>query len=507
MTPPAGRRAPARAGAARRGVRRAGRLVRRGAGAAPGAERHRAPAHGLVRRRCRRRRHLARRHDRAGRAAREGRTRRVGVARAAHARSRRSSATSTSRSRSPTSPTTCGRISTSPSATPSGCSRIVADILAASSSSSSSVEASIQLQRPRCTRHRPRVGRGADAPRRRPRDHHRHQRARGGTGLGRSDAAAAGRRQPALERDHVQPRRRHGLPRHHDGRHLELDPGARHRRRHQRGRPVAAVPALLQGGSRHDAPAPVSASRSRATSSAPTAATSGCTARPAWAPPSSSSCRRRPRRPPTPMPPRRDLSVTLDLASVMVMTALVVNVSGILFIVETLLRRDEGAGTRVGARRSSPAMLTTLAYIVWVQTPGAWWAIAVGNARVRRRHRMHVARMPPLQRPTDGAARRRSSPPRCSPRRSPCVVEGPDGGDWAGALWMFIPLLALRRRRRRGVPPRRARGVAHGVGARRRARLPGAVLRLADHGVLDLGSRERALPERLRHGAARASSP
>ena len=69
----------------------------------------------------------------------------------------------------------------------------------------------------------------------------------------------------------------------------------------------------------------------------------------------------------------------LDLYSVLVMTAVVVNVSGVLFIVETLLRRDEGAG-RIWALAFLAAMLTTLAYVIWVQSPEAWWAIAVGNA-------------------------------------------------------------------------------------------------------------------------------
>ena len=71
--------------------------------------------------------------------------------------------------------------------------------------------------------------------------------------------------------------------------------------------------------------------------------------------------------------------MTLQLASVVIMTALVVNVSGILFIVETLLRRDVGAG-RIWALGFLAAMLTTLAYTVWAQSVGGWWAIAVGNA-------------------------------------------------------------------------------------------------------------------------------
>ena len=47
--------------------------------------------------------------------------------------------------------------------------------------------------------------------------------------------------------------------------------------------------------------------------------------------------------------------MTLDLTSVLVMTALVVNTSGVLFIVETLLRRDEGApASQPSARARAP---------------------------------------------------------------------------------------------------------------------------------------------------------
>jgi GGDEF domain-containing protein len=71
--------------------------------------------------------------------------------------------------------------------------------------------------------------------------------------------------------------------------------------------------------------------------------------------------------------------VTLDLFSVVVMSSLVVIVSGVVFIVETLLRRDDGAG-RIWAVAFLAAMLTTLSYMVWAFDPTAWWAVAIGNA-------------------------------------------------------------------------------------------------------------------------------
>ena len=158
--------------------------------------------------------------------------------------------------------------------------------------------------------------------------------------------------------------------------------------------------------------------------------------------------------------------MNLDLASVLVMTALVVNVSGILFIVETLLRRDEGAG-RIWALAFLAAMLTTLAYIVWAQTPEAWWAVAVGNAAFvagtgcmwlgcRRFNGRRMGWPSALVAVAVLAA------------AVAVVIEGPDGGDWAGALWMFVPLVGIRRRRRGRVPARRPRRVAHGMGAQRR---------------------------------------
>jgi GGDEF domain-containing protein len=135
------------------------------------------------------------------------------------------------------------------------------------------------------------------------------------------------------------------------------------------------------------------------------------------------------------------VNITLDLYSVQVMTALVVNVSGILFIVETLLRRDEGAG-RIWALGFLAAMLTTLAYVIWAQSPEAWWAVAVGNAAFvggtgcmwlgcRRFNGRAMALPSALVAAAALAA------------GVAVFVAGPEAGDWAGALWMFVPLLAF----------------------------------------------------------------
>ncbi len=133
--------------------------------------------------------------------------------------------------------------------------------------------------------------------------------------------------------------------------------------------------------------------------------------------------------------------MNLQLASVLIMTTLVVNVSGVLFIVETLLRRDEGAG-RIWALGFLAGMLTTLAYLVWAQTPGAWWAVAVGNAAfVATTGCMWLG----CRRFNGRSITWAAGVVACGviAAAAAVVVAGPGGGDWAGALWMFVALLVF----------------------------------------------------------------
>lgn len=133
--------------------------------------------------------------------------------------------------------------------------------------------------------------------------------------------------------------------------------------------------------------------------------------------------------------------MNLQLASVLTVTALVITVSGVLFVVETLLRRDEGAG-RVWAIAFLAAMLTTFAYIVWIGVPGAWWAIAVGNAAfVAGTGCMWLGCRRFNGRPMGWASLIVVAA--VIGAGLAVVVEGPGGGDWAGALWMFVPLLVF----------------------------------------------------------------
>lgn len=125
-----------------------------------------------------------------------------------------------------------------------------------------------------------------------------------------------------------------------------------------------------------------------------------------------------------------------DLFTLTLMTALVVFTCGIMFLVETLLRRDHGAG-RVWALSFLGGMLATLCYLVWTVTPQPWIAIAIGNAAV-------VGSVGLLWL----GCRAYNGLPGVLPG---CVVaavavltalavllEGPAGGDWAGALAMFL---------------------------------------------------------------------
>jgi hypothetical protein len=131
----------------------------------------------------------------------------------------------------------------------------------------------------------------------------------------------------------------------------------------------------------------------------------------------------------------------LEVASVLAVTGLVINLSGALFILETLIRRDEGAG-RIWAVGFLAAMLMTLAYVLWTQTHDTWWAIAVGNGalvastgcmwlgcRVFNGHRIRAAAVLVTVLALASAIA--------------VMAEGPAGGDWAAAEWMFIALVLL----------------------------------------------------------------
>lgn len=71
--------------------------------------------------------------------------------------------------------------------------------------------------------------------------------------------------------------------------------------------------------------------------------------------------------------------MNLDLLSVSVMTAVVATVAGSIFIAETLIRRDRGAG-RLWAVAYLSGIATTFSYMAWAAGIGGDVGIAIGNA-------------------------------------------------------------------------------------------------------------------------------
>jgi len=130
--------------------------------------------------------------------------------------------------------------------------------------------------------------------------------------------------------------------------------------------------------------------------------------------------------------------MNLDVLSLQVMTAVVVNVSAIVYIVGTVIRRDEGA-SRLWSVAFLSGMACTIAYMVWAADRDAWWAVAVGNATFVgvtaalwlgcRSYNGHGMRWPALL-SVAGIALAFMG----------VLIQGPDGGDWAGAVEMFVPL-------------------------------------------------------------------
>lgn len=133
--------------------------------------------------------------------------------------------------------------------------------------------------------------------------------------------------------------------------------------------------------------------------------------------------------------------MTLDGVTALVFTALVVAVSGVVYIVDTVTRRDEGAG-RVWAQAFLAGILTTLTYLLWSLQPADWWMVAVGNAAfvaatafmwlgclVFNGRRMRVPALVAAIAVVGAALA--------------ALAEGPVAGGWSGAIWMFAALLIL----------------------------------------------------------------
>lgn len=133
--------------------------------------------------------------------------------------------------------------------------------------------------------------------------------------------------------------------------------------------------------------------------------------------------------------------MTLDLFTVTLLTALVVVVTSVVFIVGMLLRKDDAAG-RIWGLGFLAGLLTVVAYLAWAASPEAWWAVAIGNASfVCATGFMWLG------------ARKYNGRPLVLAGSAVAVVAavevanvlalGRDGGDWAGAEVMFLGIMVF----------------------------------------------------------------
>jgi GGDEF domain-containing protein len=128
--------------------------------------------------------------------------------------------------------------------------------------------------------------------------------------------------------------------------------------------------------------------------------------------------------------------ITIDPFTITLVTALVVVVSGIFYLVETLLRK-EGAAGRLWAIAFLSGILSIMCYLVWAFDAGAFVAVALGNGAF-------VATAAFLWlgcRAYNGRDLRVSGAVVGIGVAVVVIVAllaGPDGGDWAGAVAMFL---------------------------------------------------------------------
>ena len=126
--------------------------------------------------------------------------------------------------------------------------------------------------------------------------------------------------------------------------------------------------------------------------------------------------------------------MTLDQQTLSVATGLVVLTTGTIFVLETLVNRDSTT-SRLWSLAYLAGILTAVSYALWAAMPDAWWTIAVGNGAF-----------------VISAGAIWSGCRSFNGRRSfiwvvlvlgvlvaaAVVIEGADGGDWAGApAWLL----------------------------------------------------------------------
>jgi hypothetical protein len=133
--------------------------------------------------------------------------------------------------------------------------------------------------------------------------------------------------------------------------------------------------------------------------------------------------------------------VTLDQFTISLVTALVVVVAGSVYLLETMLRRD-GAPGRLWAVAFLAGILTVLCYLVWAADPRAFIAVAIGNggfaasaAFIWLGARAFNGRKLAASAIVVGAV--------ILAVVISAAAAGPDGGDWAGSLPMFVAIGAF----------------------------------------------------------------
>lgn len=126
----------------------------------------------------------------------------------------------------------------------------------------------------------------------------------------------------------------------------------------------------------------------------------------------------------------------MDLTTVNLIVAVVTMTAGVLYLVETILRREVGAG-RVWALAFLGGMLTVTAYLFWRAIPEPWVAIAIGNASL-----VATAGFFWLgSRTFNGRSNRVAGAIAAVFSLITLVatlVPGPSGGDWAGSMPLFL---------------------------------------------------------------------
>jgi diguanylate cyclase (GGDEF)-like protein len=130
--------------------------------------------------------------------------------------------------------------------------------------------------------------------------------------------------------------------------------------------------------------------------------------------------------------------MVIDTLTLLVAAGAVVAISGVSFILNTVLRRNDTYG-RIWSIAFVAGILETLSYLVWATSDAAWWASAVGNASL-------VLSISFMWSGARSYNERLRTYVWVSLIGSALVliatlVEGPGGGDWAGAEVMFIAIV------------------------------------------------------------------